>query len=174
MGAGEEALMVRYHTGHGPVCRDDQVTLEFAGTYRHYHAAMMTAILTGRVDPRHRDMFKACRDALDACEDALRPGRTVGDIYAAHAKTLAKAGYGGHILKVCGYTMGATYPPTWMDLPMIYEGNPQVLEPSMVFFMHMIILNSETGLAMSLGESCIVTKGACEPICHAPKQLIAN
>ncbi|MSO92471.1 MAG: aminopeptidase P family protein [Rhodospirillales bacterium] len=174
MGAGTEALMVRYHTGHGPVGANDQVQFEFAGTYRHYHAVLMNVILTGRVDPRHRDMFNACRDALEACKEVLRPGHTVGDIYAMHAKVLSKAGYDGHYIKVCGYTMGATYPPTWMDFPMIYEGNPQPLEPNMVFFMHMILLNSETGLSMSLGETSIVRDGPCEAICHAPRELIVN
>lgn len=174
MGAGTESMMVRYHTGHEPVGANDQVTLEFSGSYRHYHAPMMNMILTGRVDPRHREMFDACRDALEACRGVLRAGHTVGDVYATHAKVLKKAGYDGHILKVCGYTIGATYPPTWMDFPMIYEGNPQPLEANMVFFMHMIILNSETGLSMSLGETSIVRDGPCEPVCHAPRELIVN
>ena len=36
MGAGEDALMVRYHTGNNHVADDDQVTYEFAAAYRHY------------------------------------------------------------------------------------------------------------------------------------------
>src|SRR5215470_13768027 len=60
MGGGEEALLVRYHTGHGTVAKNDQVTFEFAAAYRHYHTALMHVSLTGAVDPRQRDMFKAC------------------------------------------------------------------------------------------------------------------
>ena len=41
--------------------------------------------------------------------------------------------------------MGATYPPTWMVWPMLYAGEPQVLAPNMVFFLHVILLNSDTG-----------------------------
>ena len=149
MGSGREALLVRYHTGHGPIGRRDQVTFEFAAAYRHYHACLMNVVLTGRVDPRHRDMFRACRDALTACEATLRPGRTVGDVFAAHARVLTRAGYRNHMLNACGYTLGATYPPTWMDEPMIYADHPQVLAPGMVFFIHMILLNSRTGLSMS-------------------------
>src|ERR671935_2008135 len=78
MGSGEEALLVRYHTGHGTVGQTDQVTFEFAAAYRHYHAALMHVALTGKVDQRHRDMFAACVDALAAARDTLRPGRTVG------------------------------------------------------------------------------------------------
>ena len=174
MGSGEEALLVRYHTGHGTVGRTDQVTFEFAAAYRHYHAALMHVALTGEVDGRHRDMFVACVEALDAARKALRPGRTVGEVFDAHARTLKKAGYEGHYLNACGYTMGATYPPTWMDWPMVYTGNPQILSPGMVFFLHMILLNSQTGLSMCLGETSIVTARGCEAVTHAPRQLVVN
>src|SRR5262249_37518380 len=66
MGSGREALLVRYHTGHAPIAPRDQVTFEFAAAYRHYHACLMNVIVTGRVDPRQRDMFKAGPDALAA------------------------------------------------------------------------------------------------------------
>ena len=174
MGCGEEALLVRYHTGHGTVGRNDQVTFEFAAAYRHYHAALMHVSLTGKVDRRQRQMFDACVEALDAAQAALRPGRTVGEVFDAHARTLKKAGYEGHYLNACGYTMGATYPPTWMDWPMVYTGNPQVLSAGMVFFLHMIVLNSETGLSMCLGETSIVTARGSQPVTHAPRELIVN
>ncbi len=174
VGAGEEAMLVRYHTGLGRIGASDQVQLEFAGTHRHYHAAMQYVALTGRVDARHRSMFEACHQALAACEAALRPGKTVGDVFDAHAAAFTEAGYGDATLNACGYTLGASYFPTWMDWPMIYTGNPQVLAPGMVFFMHMVLLDRETGLAMSVGETSIVTEGACEPVNHAPRELVIN
>ena len=174
MGSGEEALLVRYHTGHGRVARRDQVTFEFAAAYRHYHAALMHVVVTGKVDRRHHDMFRACRDALTACEEVLRPGRTVGEVFDTHARMLGRAGYQGHFLNACGYTMGAMYPPTWMDWPMVYTGNPQVLAPGMVFFIHMILLNSRTGLTMSLGETSVITARGAERVTHAPRELVAN
>ncbi len=172
MGAGEEAMLVRYHTGHGTVAPRDQVQFEIAAAYRHYHAATMYVILTGEPDDRHRRMFGACAEALDACEATLRPGNTVGEVFAAHTRVLTTAGYAGHYLNACGYTMGATYPPTWMDWPMIYAGEPQVLAPNMVFFLHMILLDSDSGLSMSLGETAIVTDTGCEPISRAPRHLL--
>jgi Xaa-Pro dipeptidase len=174
MGSGESALLVRYHSGHRHIGANDQVTYEFGGAYRHYMACTMLAILTGKVDPRHRAMYEACREALSACEDRLRPGNTLGDIWDAHECTMKRAGFEGNYLNACGYGMGATFPPAWVDWPMIYRDNPQVLEPGMVLFMHMILLDREAGLAMHLGESAIVTQGACEPVTHAPRELIVN
>ena len=57
---------------------------------------------------------------------------------------------------------------------MIYADHPQVLAPGMVFFIHMILLNSRTGLSMSLGETSIITARASEPVTHAPRGLVAN
>ncbi len=174
MGGGEEALLVRYHTGHGQVADDDQVTFEFAGAYRHYHTVLMHVVLTGKVDPRHEDMFAACADALAACREAVVPGNTVGEVFDIHARVLSEAGQGANLLNACGYTVGATYPPTWMDWPMFYTGNPQVIAPGMVFFLHMILVDGEAGLAMSLGETGIVTEAGFEPVCHAPRELVIN
>ena len=34
--------------------------------------------------------------------------------------------------------------PNWMDAsPMIFADNPLILQPGMVFFMHMILMDSE-------------------------------
>jgi len=40
---------------------------------------------------------------------------------------------------------------------MLYTGNPIVLESGMVFFMHMILMDSENQLAMNLGKTYLVT-----------------
>ena len=67
--------------------------------------------------------------------------------------------------------MGAMYPPTWMEDTLIREADPLVLEPNMVFFMHMLMVNRKRGLMMSLGEQAIVTNEVCEIITHAPRTL---
>ena len=176
MGAGEEALLVRYHTevGLGRVGEKDQVTFEFAATYRHYHAALMTVGLTGDPDPRHVGMYEACRDALAAVQETMKPGNTVGDLFDAHARVFGAADFGHAYLNACGYTMNPNYAPSWMDSPMLYTGNPQVLAPGMVFFTHMILLDDRTGLSMSLGETALVTKQGCEAVTHAPRELVVS
>src|SRR5215475_10419981 len=75
MGSGTEALLVRYHTGHGKVRARDQVTFEFAASYRHYHAALMNVVLTGRVDRRHEAMYKACRGPSRSARRRCVPAR---------------------------------------------------------------------------------------------------
>jgi hypothetical protein len=42
----------------------------------------------------------------------------------------------------CGYSLGAKFTPSWMDWPMFYEANPWPIAPGMVFFAHMILMDS--------------------------------
>ena len=172
MGAGESAVFCRYHTSDEVIQDSDLVIFEPAAAYRHYHACMMYNIVTGDINPRHQAMHESCVDALESCQALLRPGNTVGELYAAHANAFARAGYATASLAACGYSVGIAYPPTWMDWPMIWADNPQVLEPGMVFFMHMILLDDSTGLSMSLGETAIVTQGDCERVNHMPRGVI--
>lgn len=173
MGHGEKAMNVRYTTGRDDIGENDQVTFEMGCAWRHYHVADMFTVLTGpRIDDRHKRMNEAAVAALSAVQDALRPGVTLGEIYDVHYRTLEKHGCGRAALKACGYTMGATYPPSWMEMPMIYAGNPFVVKENMVFFTHMILSDFDTGLIMCAGETSIVTSGAPEVITHVPREPI--
>ena len=174
IGSGENALMVRNFTGYRNIGDNDQLQLEFGGAYRHYHSCLMRTILTGNPDPRHRAMHTACARALQACKDACRPGATFGDLFNAHAETLDQAGFADHKLNACGYSLGALYPPTWMDWPMIYRDNPVAVEPNMVIFMHMILLDWPNKLAMSLGDTVITTASGCETLTRLGDGLVVN
>ena len=174
IGSGENALMVRTFTGYNTIGENDQLQLEFGGTYRHYHSCLMRTILTGEPDPRQVQMHSAAAEALQACKAACRPGATFGDIFSAHADALEGAGFGEHRLNACGYSLGALYPPTWMDWPMIYADNPVVVEPNMVIFMHMILLDWERRLAMALGDTVVVTPDGCETLTKMGTALTVN
>ncbi len=173
LGSGESALNLRYTTKRKNVSENDQVTLELGLAYRHYHVACMGVILTGpEINKRHLTMHKTSVTALDEVQAALRPGTTVGELFDIYKETLEEHGEHDAVLTVAGYTMGAMWPPTWMEEPMIFEGNPLVLEENMTFFTHMILNDRETGLSMAVGETAIVTKDAPEIITHTPREPI--
>lgn len=174
IGSGRDALLCRYFTGRRMLDADDQLTLEFAGSYRRYHSCLMRTICIGHVPDRQRDMWRACHDALFASMEALKPGRPIGEVFDAHAKVLDSAGHREHRLNACGYSLGALYHPTWMDWPMFYTGNSIEAAPDMVFFLHMIIADTDTGLAMTLGQTVRVTESGCESLSAAPLTLVAK
>jgi Xaa-Pro dipeptidase len=167
IGSGPNALLCRYVTGRRRLDADDMLTLEFAGTYRHYHSCLMRTFGVGKVDPRLKDMHKACSDALHAAEAALKPGRPIGEVFDAHARVLDAAGHREHRLNACGYSLGTTFAPNWMDWPMFYRGNPHVAEPGNVFFIHIIVFDDKNGLAMTLGRTSEVTASGARPLSTA-------
>ena len=172
IGSAEDALLCRTKTGRRDLSQNDQLNLEWAGSYRHYHAAMFRTMVFGEVPDRQKEMYGVAYDALMAVEDALRPGNTIGQVFKAHADVMDKAGMQEHRLNACGYSMGATYAPNWMDWPMLYADNPVVIEPGMVYFCHMIIFDSERQLAMCLGETVLTTDGAAERLSRSSLDMI--
>ncbi len=174
IGSGAEALLCRYHTGRRSLDARDQLTLEWAGTCRHYHAAMMRTVPIGEPLALHREMHAVARDALEAVEDNLRPGRTFGEAFDAHSRVMDAAGYQAHRLNACGYSLGTTFAPNWMDWPMLYHGNPVPFAPGMVVFCHMILFNSEAGVAMTLGRTSLVTEAAPEVLSRSGLELVCR
>ena len=56
IGSGPQALLVRYAAGRRKLDPQDQLTLEFAGVYRHYHACLMRTIVIGTAPQRQKEM----------------------------------------------------------------------------------------------------------------------
>jgi Xaa-Pro dipeptidase len=172
--SGRDALLVRYRSGRRRLDARDQLTLEFGGVYRQYHACLMRTLLVGEAMPRQRTMHAACQDALAAAEERLRPGSTMGEVFAAQADVFDARGMRPHRLNACGYSLGAVYAPSWMDWPMFYAGNPVEIAPGMVFFLHMILADSEAGLAMTLARTSLVTERGADPLSSAPLDLVVT
>lgn len=172
IGSGAGSLMCRYYTGRRNLDADDQLTLEFAGAYRHYHSCLMRTLLIGRADPRLIGMHAACKEGLLAAEGALRPGEPLGAVFDAHARALDAHGHRAHRLNACGYSLGTTYAPTWMDFPMLFHGQAMPARPGMVFFIHIIVFDAEEGLAMTLGRTSLVTERGAEPLSSASIELV--
>ena len=174
IGSGDHALLCRYQSGRQVLQAQDQLTLEWAGTYRHYHAALMKTIVVGEPRPEHLKMQDAAKTALLACEDRLKPGRPMGDVFAAHAEVFDAAGLSAHRLNACGYSLSAKFSPSWMDDFMFFEDAPLIMEPGMVFFLHMILMDSDSKSAMCLGRTSIVTESGADPMSRMPLEMVVS
>ncbi len=174
IGSGPDALLCRYKAGRRKLDLIDQLTLEWAGVYHHYHAALMRTAVIGPATPRHLELQAAAHEALLAVEATMVPGKTCGDVFAAHAQVMDDHGLIRHRLNACGYSLGARFTPSWMDMPMFYANNPVVIQPGMVLFAHMIIMDSETNTALCLGRTSLIGTEAAEPLSRLPLDLIVR
>ncbi|MBB4063409.1 M24 family metallopeptidase [Gellertiella hungarica] len=160
IGSGADALLCRYKAGRRTLDVQDQLTLEWAGASAHYHAAMMRTVVIGAPTPRHVELYEACRETIQAIEAVLRPGHTFGDVFDVHARIMDERDLARHRLNACGYSLGARFSPSWMEHQMFHAGNPQPIEADMSLFVHMIIMDSDTGTAMTLGQTYLTTADA--------------
>ncbi|HEY0129535.1 MAG TPA: Xaa-Pro peptidase family protein [Rubrobacteraceae bacterium] len=172
IGSGPRALLFRYAAGMRRMDPIDQLSLEWAGSYRHYHAAMMRTLAVGEASSYQRHLHSVVREALEEMTGALMPGRPVGEVDDAHRRVLDSAGLEKHRYAACGYSLGTTFSPNWMDRPMLFSGNTVPAEPGMVFFLHCVVADSERGVAMSLGCTCLVTDAGREVLSRRPLDLI--
>lgn len=174
IGSGAGALLCRYFSGRRKLDENDQLTLEWSGAWRRYHAPMMNTLVVGKPRPEHIRMRKAAKAALLACEAALKPGAAMGDVFSEHVRILDEYGYRQQRLNACGYSVGARFTPCWMDSQMFFEAAATEIRPNMVFFLHMILMDSETGAAQCLGRSSVVTAAGSESLSRSSLDLIVR
>jgi Xaa-Pro dipeptidase len=153
LGSGDRALLVRSATGFRHLDPVDQLTMEFAASFRHYCVCLMRTIAIGRANPQQERMFGVTLDSIHAMTDAARVGNTIGAIDDAHRAVFDHGGFGHARMSACGYSLGATYRPSWMDVPpMIYSGN----------------------LAMSIGYTILTTDGGPEVLTSVKPEFITK
>jgi Xaa-Pro dipeptidase len=61
-----------------------------------------------------------------------------------------------------------------MDAPMFYRDNPEPIVPDMVLFAHMILMDSESGTAMTLGRTYLTTDDLPQPLSRHGTELLAR
>src|SRR5262249_46994950 len=128
--------------------------------YAHYHAAMMRTVVIGEPTHRHRELYSACLETIQAIETVLKPGHSFGDVFDMHAKIMDERGLARHRLNACGYSLGARFSPSWMDNELFQAANRREILRGMSLFVHMIIMDPATGTAMTLGQTYLTTADA--------------
>jgi Xaa-Pro dipeptidase len=171
--SGKRALYGRGVAGPRRLDINDQVTIELAATYLRYNACIMRTLVIGEPHAFHPEMFHITRDAIAAMTDVAYPGEPLGRIDEAHRLVYDDAGYRDHRFAACGYSLGATYRPSWMDVPpMLYAGNPVIAQPGMVLFLHAVCARADLGLAMSIGHTILITESGREVLSNLPHEFI--
>ena len=173
--SGPKAVYGRSVTGPRPLEERDQLLVELAGTYRRYNCCIERTIVLGAPSAAQRDMYSVVRDTIEAVLDAFRPGDPLGRVDEVHRSRLDAAGYAEERYAACGYSLGATYRPSWMDVPpMIYAGNSLEMRPGMIFFPHVMLGDKRRGLAVGLGHSVVVTETGAESLTRVPLDLLVK
>jgi len=133
----------------------------------------MRTVVVGTPNDRQKELYAASRDAIEAIEQVLTPGNTFGTVFDTHARIMDERGLARHRLNACGYSVGARFSPSWMEHQMFHVGNPEPILPGMTLFVHMIIMDSDTGTAMTLGRTYLITSGTVKSLSRHGLDLIS-
>lgn len=170
--SGERAVFGRGVTNPRPLAEDDQILVEYPVPLRHYNVKTEWLIVLGRLRDEQRRMYDVARETLEKMTEMARPGTTLGEIFDCYADNLDRAGYAASRYGATGYSVGIGYAPTSMDVPpMIYSGNATICQPGMTLFYHVMNGVQDSGLAMGVGHTFLVTEGAPELLTGLPDEL---
>ncbi|MDP0930060.1 Xaa-Pro peptidase family protein [Paracoccus onubensis] len=170
LSSGPHAMLTRVASGYRTLRSGEQLTCEWAGIYRRYHAGIFRTFSIGKAPQRHKDLFQITRDSLDAMTAAARPGNPIGNIDREHRRVFDEHGYEKQRQPTAGYSVGATFPPKALPdaPPLLYADNPMIAEPGMTFFLHAVFSDQDTGDAMMLGHTILITETGHEILNKVP------
>jgi Xaa-Pro dipeptidase len=162
-----------HHATHRRVTLNhgDNVYMEYGGCYQRYTSPMMRTAVIGNPSQHLLSITEAVKNTLNLVIQEAKPGRTCHDIAME-----AKQGYREIMseiwfMGVCGYSVGAGFPPTWADhITVIAEGVEQALQPGMTF--HLPIMFRVPGkFGVGLSETIAITEHGCEILTEPDRDL---
>lgn len=142
----------------------DPVFLEFGSAFRRYTAPMMRTAVAGRATPGMQAVRDLCRALFEALTAEMRPGRTFDDAARAAEAVLAPHADRLFFSGVFGYSVGAQFPPSWVEgTGYIARGQPHEFAADMVFHLPLCLrLPGQWGLGLS--DTVRVTPTGGEPL----------
>jgi Xaa-Pro aminopeptidase len=153
------------------VQRGDPVFLEFGAVCQRYTAPMMRTVVAGEPSAYMLRLRDCCRRIHDALLDTMRPGNQFDD--AARAAEAALAPVAGEVFfsGVFGYSVGAQFPPSWVEgTGYIARGQQRRFAPGMVFHLPLCLrLPGQWGIGMS--NTVLVGEREVEPLTHNDWEL---
>ncbi|MEI4474200.1 M24 family metallopeptidase [Frigidibacter sp. MR17.24] len=174
---GPHAMLTRVACGFRTLQPGDQLTCEWAGIYRRYHAGIFRTYSIAPASQRHLDLFAVTHEPLDAMTLAARPDEPIGNIDREHRHVFDAHGYETQRRSTAGYSVGAAFPPKALPdaPPLLYADNLMIAEPGMTFFLHAVFSDADTGDAMMLGHTVLITETGKEILnkiaCEYPECL---
>ena len=161
------------HTNHKR-CRienGDTVFLEFGAVWQRYTAPMMRTLVAGQPSARMRAVFDGCRRVVDALQAAMVPGRTFDSAALSAEQAMAPLADEVFFSGVFGYTVGAQFPPSWVEgSGFIARGESAVFQPGMVFHLP-ICLRVPGHWGIGCSDTVLVGEDGAEPLTSNPWRL---
>ncbi|KXS53903.1 MAG: Xaa-Pro aminopeptidase [Marinobacter sp. T13-3] len=149
--------------------KGDPVFLEFGSAWYRYTAPMMqTVVAGGQPNEDMRRVHDGCRRIVDALLETVGPGVTFDQAAAAAEGALEPLADRVFFSGVFGYTVGAQFPPSWVEGSGFIARRGQIeFRENMVFHLPICLrVPGQWGIGCS--ETIVVTEKGAEPITRNP------
>ena len=142
------------------------VVCDFGVILSGYCSDMTRTLHVGRPSTEACRVYEAVREAQRAALEAVRPGKTVGEVDAAARKLLHKRGLGKYFTHSTGHGLGLEI----HEAPRVAAGQTEVLRPGMVITVEPgVYLPGKFGVRIE--DTVVVTEAGCEILTKCPKEL---
>ncbi len=162
--AGRRSAII--HTSHArhAIRSGDPVFMEFGAAWHRYTAPMMRTVVAGRASTAMRRIHAACESLYQTLITAMMPGETFASAAMAAEGCLAPLQDDVFFSGVYGYSVGAQFPPSWVEgTGFIARGQQQRFRENMVFHLPLCLrVPGHWGIGFS--ETVRVTEAGAVPI----------
>jgi Xaa-Pro dipeptidase len=169
--SGQRSSVIHLNHKRCRINENDPVFLEFGAAWQRYTAPMMRTVVAGTPSVEMIRVFDTCRYIFDALLDAMRPGEPFDSAARAAERALAPLQDQAFFSGVFGYTVGAQFPPSWVEgSGFIARGHSRTFEPGMVFHLPLCLrIPGQWGIGCS--DTVCVTEDGAMPLTDNPWTL---
>lgn len=156
------------HTNHRrfPIAAGEPVFIELGAAFERYTAPLMHTLVAGSAvpDDRMRRVADIGHQVYTAVTEAMIPGNSFDQAARKAEEALAPLADDVFFSGVFGYTVGAQFPPSWVEgSGFIARGQQALFEPNMVFHLPLCLrIPGHWGIGFS--ETVRVTARGAEPL----------
>jgi len=144
----------------------DLLLVDWGANEGMYRSDLTRVLVTGRISPKLRKVYKTVLDAQVAAIEAVRPGVTTDAVDAVARKRIAKAGFGRYFGHGLGHGLGLDV----HEAPRLAVGSKTVLRPGMVVTVEPGIYLPGWG-GVRIEDDVLVTRGGHEVLTGASKSF---
>lgn len=153
-------------TGYA-IQKGDFVTMDYGCRVNGYHSDMTRTVVVGEATERQKHIYETVLEAQHAGIEALRAGRTGGELDGIARAVIENGGYAGKFLHNLGHGIG-------LDIHEgtgLIQNSAGILKPGMVVSVEPGIYLENYG-GVRIEDIAVVEENGCRVLEHSPKELI--